>query len=166
MDSQPASPDEMVGAAAGNDGPEARPVTEDPEMGQLVDDDRFERFRRRQDEPPREAQPALTRRASPAAALVADRHGGRGDVERGSVAGDLTLHEDAGTVPEPRLEDCGHWTAIRVGQPDDELVAIGSAFTGDAGSAGRARGGGGGGGGGIGPPRGVGPLAPPPPAPR
>src|SRR6266446_7232194 len=140
MDPQPAPPDEMVRAATGDDGPEARPMAEDAEMGELVDNDRFERLRWRQDEPPREAQPTLTRCASPATALVADRHRCRGNVERGSVAGDLALHEDAGTVAEPRLEDRGHWTAIWGRQLDDELVAIGSACTNDAGSAGRARG--------------------------
>jgi len=139
MDPQPAAPDEMVRSAAGNDGPEARPMTEDAEMGELVDDDRFERLRWRQDEPPRKAQPALTRCASPAAALVADRHGGRRNVERGSVTGDLALHEDTGTVAEPCLEDCGYRPAIWTRQLDDELVAIRSAFADDAGSAGPAR---------------------------
>jgi hypothetical protein len=125
----------MVRAATGNDGPEARPVTEDAEMGELMDDDRFERFRWRQDEPPGEAQPTLTRCTSPAAALVADRHGGRGNVERCSVTGDLSLHEDTGTVAEPGLEDGGNGPAIRARQPDNELVAILGALAGDAGSA-------------------------------
>src|SRR5258706_1118199 len=111
-------------------------------MGELVDDDRFERFRWRQDQAPGEAQPAVSRRAAPAAALVADRDRGRGHVERGGVTGDLALNEDAGAVAEPRLEDCGHWPAIRPGQLDDELVAAGSALPGNAGSAGPPRRGG------------------------
>ena len=59
MDPQPAAPDEVVGHSTGDDSPEPRPVAEDPEMGELVDDDRLKRLRRRQDEPPRETQPAL-----------------------------------------------------------------------------------------------------------
>ena len=135
MDPQPAAPDEMVREATGNDAPEARPMTEDAEVGELVDDDRFERFRWRQDEPPREAQPTFTRCATPAAALVADRHRSRGNVERLSVVGDLALHEDAGTGAEPRLEDCGYRPAICTRQLDDELVAIRGALAGDAGPA-------------------------------
>src|SRR5258705_9207812 len=122
----------MVRAATRDDRPEARAVTEDPEMGELVDDDRFERFRWRQDEAPGEARPAVTRRASPAAALVADRDGGRGHVESGSVTGDLALDEDAGAGAEPRLEDGRHWPAIRPGQLDDELVSVRGVFASDA----------------------------------
>src|SRR5258708_32773266 len=136
MDPQPASPDEMVRAATCDDRPESRAVTKDPEMGELVDDDRFERLRWRQDQAPREAQPALSRRAAPAAALVADRDRGRGHVERGGVTGDLALNEDAGAVAAPRLEDCRHSPALRPGQLDDELVAVGSALPGNACSSG------------------------------
>ena len=132
MDPQPASPDEMVRATARDDCPEARPVPEDPEMGELVDDDRFERFGWCQDEAPGEAQPTLSRRAPPPAALVADRDGSRGHIERGSVTSDLALDEDAGAVAEPRLEDRRHWPAISPGQLDDELVAVRGALAGDA----------------------------------
>src|SRR5258706_13447675 len=95
MDPQPASPDEMVRPATRDDRPEARAVTEDPEMGELVDDDRFERFRRRQDQAPEEAQPTLSGGPAPTAALVADRDRVRGPVERGGVQVNSRFHADA-----------------------------------------------------------------------
>jgi hypothetical protein len=49
---QPAPPAAVVRSPGGDDIPEARPVTEDAEMRQLVDDDRFQRFRRREDQAP------------------------------------------------------------------------------------------------------------------
>src|SRR4029079_135577 len=97
-------------------------MTEDPEVRQLVDDDRLEGLRRGEDEPPAEHQAALPRRAAPAASRIADRHGARRDRERGGVTGDLGIDDDAGPLPEPRLEDPVEALPIARDQRDVELV--------------------------------------------
>ena len=57
---QPAPPREVVRPPARHERPEPRPVAEDPKVSELVHDDGLEGLGRREDEPPREAQPALT----------------------------------------------------------------------------------------------------------
>ena len=70
---QPAPPRPVVRPPDRDERPEARAVAEHPQVGELVDDDRLEGLRRREDEPPRERQPALPRRAPPARAGIAQR---------------------------------------------------------------------------------------------
>ena len=141
MDPQPASPDEMIGASGRDDRPESRAMTEHAEMGELMDDDRFEGFRWRQDEAPREAESMLARRASPASPLIADRHGGRRHAERGRVLGNRAFDEDAGAIAEPGLEDGGDRSSIGARQLDNELVAVRATFAGDTRAAHPGRGG-------------------------
>ena len=69
---QPVAPPDVVGTPFGHQRPEPRTVTEDPQVGQLVDDDGLEGLGRGQDEPPREREAAAARRAPPARARVAD----------------------------------------------------------------------------------------------
>ena len=52
MVAQPPPPDRVIRPARCDDHPEARPVTEDSQMGELMDDDCLECFRRGQDEAP------------------------------------------------------------------------------------------------------------------
>ena len=61
---QPASPGEVVRDAGGDHRPELRPVAEDAQVGQLVDDDGLEGLRQGEDEAPRERQPTRVRGAS------------------------------------------------------------------------------------------------------
>ena len=49
---------------------------------------------------------------------------------------DLPLDIDASPIAEPRLQDRSDRAAIGAGEPDDELVAVGAALSGDAGTAG------------------------------
>ena len=95
----------VVGPARGDDVPEPRPVTEHPQVRELVDDDRLEGLGRRQDEPPREGQSTGARGAAPSRPLIADRHRGRADAEGGRMPTDLLIDGGPGARPEPRLED-------------------------------------------------------------
>ena len=88
---QPGAVGEVGRAARGDQRPEPRAVAEDAQVGELVDHDRLERRRRRQDEPPREHQPALARGAPPAAPWVADVDACRAHAERRRVRGDRPL---------------------------------------------------------------------------
>src|SRR3954454_14105926 len=121
MRPEPATPDEMVGPSGRDDRPERRAVTEHPEMGELVNDNRVERVRRREDEPPAEHQPTLTRRAAPARSRIADRDRCQPDAERGRVVADRRLDRDRGLRPEPSLEDAVDVVAIANGEADMEL---------------------------------------------
>jgi len=99
-------------------------MTKDLEMGQLVDHDGFQRPGRRQDEPPREHQPALPRGASPAAAWVSDVDAAWCDAEGRGVLGDRLLDGLGGTLAEPGGEDPVEGASLGLPEADDELVAI------------------------------------------
>src|SRR5436190_7471504 len=81
MLAQPLPPGQVVGSAGGDQAPEPRTVPEVAQVGQLVDDDRIERFGRGEDEAPGERQPALARGAPPARLGVANRDRRRFDAE-------------------------------------------------------------------------------------
>ena len=119
---EPATPDLMIGAARRDHGPEPRAVPEDAEMGQLVADDGLEGLGGRQDEAPRERQPARSRGTPPAGPRVAQGDAGRSDVERSRVQGDRGLDLAARLVPQPGLEDPGVSSPVRGDAVDDELV--------------------------------------------
>ena len=95
----------VVGSPRRDDGPEARAVTEHPQVGQLVDHDRLERLGRGEDQPPREGQAALARGAPPARPLVADRD--RGGLTPSAAAWRAISRVDGGARSrlEPGLED-------------------------------------------------------------
>ena len=124
---QPAAPDLVIRPARCHHSPEPRAVTEDAQVCELVDDDRLERLGRREDEPPRERQPALPRGTPPARPLVADRDRGRADTERRSMAADLAFDRGARPRLEPRLEDRSDRSPVRRGDVDDDLVLLGAA---------------------------------------
>src|SRR5260221_1714797 len=88
---QPASPQGVVGAARRDERPEARPVTEDAQMRELVDDHGFETLRRSEDEPPREGEPALPGGTPPARPLIANADRDGIHLQSGCVACDLAL---------------------------------------------------------------------------
>src|SRR5438445_13830507 len=120
---EPRPPDEMVGPARCDDAPEARTMAEDSEMGELVDDDRLEGLGRGEDEPPAEHEPALARRAPPAAVRVPQGDCSRIHGQRCGVTGDLGIHGDAGPLSEPRLENAVDPLVIALDEDDVELVA-------------------------------------------
>ena len=115
----------VVGTPFRHQRPEARTVTEDPQVGQLVDDDGLEGLGRGQDESPRERQAAAARRAPPARAWVADRDDRRADIEALGVPRDDPLDLGPGPGAEPRLEDDGRGSTIRGGTTnDDQVLAV------------------------------------------
>src|SRR5690348_883145 len=121
----------MVRPARGDEGPEPRAVAEDAEMGELVDDDRLERFGRGEDEPPAEHQPAVARRASPPAPWIAQRDRRRRHAEGTGVVRDRRVDRDPGIRLEPRLEDAADPLAVARGEGNSELEAIGTDGAGD-----------------------------------
>lgn len=88
---QPAPPDRVIRPSGGHDRPEPRPVTEHPQVRQLVDHHGLEGLWRRQDQAPREAEATLARGAPPARPLVADAEPHWDYFEGSRVATDLTL---------------------------------------------------------------------------
>jgi hypothetical protein len=92
-------------------------------MRKLVDDDGFERLRRREDQSPAEHQAALPGRASPAAPRVAKADRTSGNVEGGPVARDLGVDRDPGTLAEPRLEDAIDPIAVTAEERHVELIS-------------------------------------------
>ena len=98
-------------------------MAEDSEMGELVDDDRLEGLGRGEDEPPAEHEPALARRAPPAAVRVPQGDRSRIHGQRGGVTGDLGIHGDAGPLSEPRLQNAVDPLVISLDECDVELVA-------------------------------------------
>ena len=115
-------------------------MTEDPEMGQLVDHDGLERFGRREHQPPAEHQPTLTGGAAPPAARVAQADRRPADVERGRVVGDRRVDREPGLVAQPALEDPIDPVRVARRQGDAELEPVGRHDPGDGGAAGRRRG--------------------------
>ena len=102
MVAKPSAPDGVIRPPGGDDGPEARPVAEYPQVRQLVDHDRLEGLWWRQDQPPGESQAALPRRAPPAGALVADADGNRVDPQGGRMTPDLAFDQRRGRIPGAR----------------------------------------------------------------
>jgi hypothetical protein len=135
MFAQPAPPDPMIGLPAGDDLPEAGPVAENPQVRQFVDDYRFQRLGRRQDQTPRERQAPRTRAATPSGPGVPYRDRRRRYRQSSGVAFDLTM--DGGTSPlaEPGLEDLPKASPLGGRQPHHELVAFLAALARDGGAA-------------------------------
>src|SRR3954447_5862953 len=119
---QPAPPDNVVGPPGCDERPEAGPVAEHAQVGQLVYDDGLERGGRREDERPAEGQARPARRASPAAAGVPDRHRARLHAEGRRMAADLPIDGDAGSRSERLHEDEAERTPVGAPEPNDKLV--------------------------------------------
>jgi hypothetical protein len=138
MVAEPAPPDGVIRSAGGDDGPEARPVTEHPQVSQLVDDDGLECLGRGQDQTPRECKTALARGTPPARTLVsnADREGR--DIQRDGVSAGLAVDGGTGADPQPRFEHGRNGAPIRRRQTNDQFVLIGPAHAFDTRSS-RAR---------------------------
>jgi hypothetical protein len=139
MAAQPAAPDEMVRAARRDQGPEPRSVPEHAEMGELVDHDRLERLRRREDEPPAEHQAALPGGAAPAASRIANGDRGGSDAEGRRVVLHRRIDRDPGLVPQPSLQDLGHARAIASGERHAQLEPLRRHDPGDRRATGKPR---------------------------
>jgi hypothetical protein len=131
---KPPAPRRMIRSAGGDDGPEPRAMSEHPKVRELVDDHRFERLGRREDQPPGEGEATLFRRTPPSAPLVADADRGRNDVEARRMTTDLTLDLAARPRLEPRLQHGRSRSQVRRRQPYDDLVLVFAAHTLDTGA--------------------------------
>jgi hypothetical protein len=120
---QPASPRGVIRASLGDERPEPRAVTEDPEVGELVDDDRLEGLGRRQDEAPRERQAAGTRCAAPAGSWVAQCHSPGCDAHRRGMTRDGPVDRRTGAFPQPRFEERRVGPTLASRTPDQQAVA-------------------------------------------
>src|SRR5215210_1115142 len=98
-------------------------MAEVAEVCQLVDDDRLERLRRCEDEPPREGQAAVARRAAPPRPGVAQRDRRGLDTEARRVTRQIVLDRGPRARPQPLLEDRADRAAVAARNSDDELVA-------------------------------------------
>jgi len=103
--------------------PELRPVAEDAEMGELVDDDGLEGVRWGEDEAPREHQAPVLRGAPPPCPRVAKSELADGDAEGGAMGGDGSIDRHSCALAEPGLEDPRDGSPVAWSDPDHELVA-------------------------------------------
>src|SRR3954469_16562339 len=101
-------------------------MPEDPQVRELVDHDCLEGFRRREDESPRERQPACPRRAAPPRPLIADGDRRRTDGQSRRVTLDLGVDRRPRTWPKPRFQPARERTAVDRSEMDDKLVLIGA----------------------------------------
>src|SRR4051794_11320556 len=101
-------------------------MPEDPQVRELVDHDGLEGFRRREDESPRERQPACARSAAPPRPLIADRDCDRSDGESRRVTLDFGVDRVPRTWPKPRFQHARERTAVDRSEMDDKLVLIGA----------------------------------------
>ena len=120
---QPASPRGVIRASLGDERPEAWAVTEDPEVGELVDDDRLERLGWREDEAPRERQGARARCAAPAGSWVAQRHSSGRDAHRRGMTRDGPVDRRTGAFAQPYFEERRVGPTLASRTPDQEAVA-------------------------------------------
>ncbi len=127
MVAEPPPPNGVIRPALGDHRPEPWPVTEHPQVGELVDDDRLEGFGRGQDEPPGEGQPAFSRGAPPARPLIADADRGGRHLERGGMVADRAFDLRPSARLEPRFEDGRSSTSVGGRDPDDNLVTVDAA---------------------------------------
>lgn len=104
-------------------------MAEHPQMCELVDDHRFERFGWGEDQPPRECEATPFRGTPPSASLIANADRGWSDLEAWGVTMDLTLDFQACAWLEPGFEDGRGRTPVRLGDQDDDLVLIDAADT-------------------------------------
>lgn len=135
MVAQPAPPRRVVWPAGRDDSPETWTVPEHPQVGQLVDDDRLERFGWGEDEAPRKGETTLARGTPPARALIPDADRDRRDAEGAGVAADLALDLGPGARLEPRFQDGRGRAPVRGRQADDDLVLVDVTDPFDAGAA-------------------------------
>ena len=101
-------------------------MAEHAKVRELVDDDRLERLRRGEDQPPGEREPALTRGAAPARPLVADADGGRRRRRGPSACRAISRSispRGRGLSHASRTAPIGRRSAG--GEADDELVLVG-----------------------------------------
>ena len=121
---EPPAPDEVIRPSRGNGRPERWPVAEDAEVGELVDDDRFEGFRWSEDQAPGKAEPMLPRCTSPARSLIANSDVSRLDPERRSVACDLDGDRASGLLAEPGFENGRDGATLGGCDTHDEFVDL------------------------------------------
>src|SRR5688572_1264594 len=108
-------------------------MPEDPQVGELVDDDRLERFRWREHEPPRDHEAAFARGAPPSGSRVAQGQAARRDTERPCVPGDLVLDGGGRPLAKPAAQHLGDVPSVARPVTDDELIALRSTLAHDAG---------------------------------
>lgn len=121
---QPPPPDGVVRLAGGDEGPEGGPVTEDAQVGKLVDDDGLEGRRRGEDEAPREGEAALPGGTPPARPRVADRDRPRGHGEGSPVVLDGPFDGATSLGAAPVAEDGGRWSEFAHRQPKPDHPAL------------------------------------------
>src|SRR5262245_457302 len=110
---EPGAIGEMIGPPRRDQGPEPGAVAEDAQVGELVDHDGLERSGRREDEAPREHEPAVARGTPPAAPRVTDGDGRRRDPEWARVRRDRPVDRLFGPFAKPRLQQALDGTSLR-----------------------------------------------------
>src|SRR5262245_52084104 len=106
-----------------HDRPEGCRMAPHAEMRQLMDDDRIEHERWRQDEPPAEREVALGRCGGPPAALVSDAQSPAAHAQLGRPGEDTLMEPGPRAAAEPRLERLGD--AVLAMCRTDKETAIG-----------------------------------------
>ncbi len=104
--------------------PEARPVPEYSQVGELVDHDRLERLGRREDQPPREGQRALPRGTPPSGSGIAEGDPRRLDTKGGRVLCHGPINRRGRPFAQPRSKHLAGCAPVARGQDDMDLVPL------------------------------------------
>jgi len=121
---EPTSPHEVIRPVCCNQLPEPGAVTEDPQMRQLVNDDRLESGRRSADQAPRERQRAIPGSAAPARARISQADSLRPDPHFGPMELDRPVDRLGRTLAQPGLKHGCRRPAVSRREPHDKLVLI------------------------------------------